>query len=329
MTLTLTTDTTELVPVLVPLLPLPLPLPLPAANPRPDVLAAFLEGLSPRTLKAYTSDLADFAAAILAVDARHAVEQILSLTAGEANALALAYRNRLVAAGLASATIARRLAALRSVVKLARTLGRVEWSIEIRGPKIEKRRDTRGPDPAERKKLWRTLRAAGDSPRARRDRAIVALLFDLALRRGEVVALDLVDVDLAAGTVAILGKGRREKERLTLPAATRDTLTAWIDVRGSTPGPLFPSDHAADNRITGDGVAYLVRELGKSARLPRQLRPHGFRHSAITSALESGSDVRQVRKYSRHAKLETVLLYDDTRGDVAGEIARGVSRERK
>ena len=85
-------------------------------------MAAFLAGRNPRTLRAYASDLADFARFVHARDASAAVELLLSGGAGRANAMALAYKADLVGRELAAATIARRLAALRSMVKLARQM---------------------------------------------------------------------------------------------------------------------------------------------------------------------------------------------------------------
>jgi integrase/recombinase XerC len=307
------------------------PLKHPSSLSRPELLDAFLESLSPATLAAYSADLADFARAIVAPSTAAAVEQLLELDAGHANALVLAYRQRMLSLGLATATVCRRLGALRALTRLARTLGRITWTVEVRNPKLEARRDVRGPDPKSRRKVWRQL-STGDSPEKRRNRAIVALLFDLALRRKEVCGLDRADVDLARGEIQIRAKGHREQTRMTLPATTSATLAGWIEVRGDEPGPLFYRlDRGAMGskaRLTGDGLAWICRSLGVRAKLDLPLRPHGFRHAAITAALDAGNDIRDVRKFSRHAKLETVLKYDDARDDVAGKIASGVSRER-
>lgn len=323
--------------------------PVPVAHPPPLVLAArplveaWLDGRSPCTARAYAADLAHFAAFLELPGAgpAAAVEWFLAFDGGNANAIALRYRNAMVASNLAAATVNRRLAALRSVVKLGRTLGRVAWAIEIGNVKAEARRDARGPDAAGWRKVWKAAVARGDGPGAVRDRAILATLFDLALRRAELVALDLDDVDLAAGYVRVIGKGKREKERITLPDPTRKALAEWVAARGPAPGPLFHRlDRAADSShngpglshdttpLTGRAVADLVNRVGREAGLDRTLRPHGLRHSAITAALDSGADVREVRRYSRHAKLETIIRYDDNRTDMAGRIARKVAGKR-
>jgi integrase/recombinase XerC len=307
---------------------------LPPLPPHRSVLDHWLDGLAPTTRRSYESDIGRFARAIVAASAQAAVEELLSLTGGQANELVLGYLHRMKSEGLSSATIARRLAAIRSVVKLARMLGRVDWSIEVQAPRAEARRDVRGPTPEERKQVWRVLKGK-DSVRDRRDRALVALLFDLALRNSEARTIDLADVDVDGSppSIMVLGKGRTEKERITLsPAAARD-LRAWIHVRGDEPGPLLHRmDRGAKGQglpLTVEGVESIIRSLGARAKLTRRLRPHGFRHAAITAALDSGRDIRAVRKFSRHQKLETVLRYDDAREDTAGEIAATVSRERK
>jgi integrase/recombinase XerC len=152
---------------------------------------------------------------------------------------------------------------------------------------------------------------------------LLRLLHGLGLRRSEVVAIDLEDVDLEGGAVWILGKGRTAKERLTLPEPTRAALAAWIKVRGPEPGPLFINfdRRLKGRRLTGDGLYFLVRKLGAQAGFG--VRPHGLRHGAITEALDiTRGDVRSVQKFSRHRDLRTLLVYDDNRLDLAGDVAR-------
>ena len=88
----------------------------------------------------------------------------------------------------------------------------------------------------------------------------------LYVRRGEAVALDRASLDLERGTVAVVGKGRTEPIRLTLPDPTRAALARWCAARGDGPGPLFTRlDPAAiePTRLTGEG----------RSRRPRPIRP--------------------------------------------------------
>lgn len=292
-----------------------------------DLVAAFLAGRSPRTLRAYAADLEAFRAWTGAATTAAAAQLLLAQGHGPANAVGLAYRAELLERGLAPATVNRRLASLRSLVALARTLGLVPWSLEVSGVRAEAYRDTRGPGKAGVRALLATA-ADREDPKGLRDQALVRVLHDLALRRGEAVALDLEDVDFEAGTVAVLGKGKLQKVLLTLPEPTRAALEAWVAVRGPEPGPLFVNfDRAGKGggRLSGRSVARVVASLGAEAGLGG-VRPHGLRHAAITAALDAtGGDVRTVQRYSRHAKLETLMVYDDSRRDAAGQVAQLVA----
>jgi integrase/recombinase XerC len=242
---------------------------------------------------------------------------------GEANGAALAYRAHLVERGLQAATVNRRLAALRSLVRLANTLGLVPWTLAVEGVRANPYRDTRGPGQAAYAALLAAARAQARAKGAR-DAAILRLLHDLALRRGELVGLDLADVDLAGERFLVLGKGRSAREPLTLPAPTRAALEAWIATRGAAAGPLFTNfDRAAkgSGRLTGAAIYALLRALGAAAGVPA-VRPHGLRHLAITSALDgTQGDLRRVQRFSRHRDIRVLTLYDDARRDMAGEIA--------
>jgi len=293
--------------------------------PSRHLVGAFFSGRNARTLEAYRQDLETFRAFAGAGSLDEAAGLLLSRGHGEANALGLAYRAELLERGLAPSTVNRRLAALRSLVKLARTLGLVPWTLEVGGVKSEAYRDTRGPGRLGFRRLLDELDARTDA-KAKRDRAAVRFLYDLALRRGEVVSLDLEDVDLEAGTVDVLGKGRTERTRLTLPEPTKEALRAWMEARGAEPGPLFLNfDRAGKGgRLTGRSLHRIVKDLGLKAGL--EVRPHGLRHAAITEALDLlKGDVRKVQRFSRHRDLRTLNRYDDNREDLGGEVARLVA----
>ena len=173
------------------------------------MLRAFLNGRKAETITAYRQDLEDFQGFIQAPSLEQAASLLLARGPGEANALALDYKANLMDRELAANTINRRLTALRSLVKLGRTLGVVSWTIEVQSVKADPYRDTRGPGRAGFRDMLDTLAKRKD-PKSTRDRAILRLLFDLGLRRAEVLRLDMEDLDLEAGTVAVLGKGRTD-----------------------------------------------------------------------------------------------------------------------
>jgi len=292
------------------------------------LLSAFFAGRGPLTLHAYRRDLEDFRRFAGVPTAAHAAALLLAHGHGAANGLALGYLAHLTDRGLAAATINRRLAALRSLVKIARTLGFVAWALEVSNVKSQGYRDTRGPGD----KGYRALLAVLDrrhGPAGRRDRAAIRLLFDLALRRAEVVSLDVAHVDLPKSVVWVRGKGQTERVPLTLPAPTHAALAAWLAVRGTAPGPLFTNFDRArkglGRRLTGRSLHRIVGALGDEAGL-KDVRPHGLRHAAITAALDrTGGDIRAVQRFSRHRDVRVLAVYDDNREDLGGRVARLVA----
>lgn len=286
-----------------------------------DLVGAFLAGRNPRTLLAYRRDLEDFRLFTGSASLDEASRLLLSQGSGPANALGLAYRVHLQERALAPATINRRLAALRSLVKLGRILGLVSWELEVEGIKGSAYRDTRGPGLDGFRKMLDLLEEAQDA-KAIRDRAILRLLFGMALRRGEVVSLDLSHLDLETGRLSIMGKGRTQREALTIPAKPLEALKAWVAVRGEGEGALFTSLDRAHrgHRLDGSAVYRMVSELGQSIGI--KTRPHGLRHAGITEALDrTNGNARAVQRFSRHKKLETLGLYDDNRADLGGQVA--------
>ena len=285
------------------------------------LVEVFLSGKSGRTLRAYGLDLQDFATFLGVSAPSAAAEALLSRGHGAANELALSWRSNLLGRGLTPATVNRRLSALRSLVKLARTIGMVPFSLELAGVPSAKYRETKGPGRVGFRAIL-DLAEADSTAKGLRDRVVLRLLWDLALRREEVVSLNVSNVDLTAGTLSILGKGRRERETLTLPTFTMAAIRAWLAVRGTTPGPLVVNmdRNTKGERLTGAGLYHLVRTLGRRAGLT--VRPHGLRHAAITEALEkTGGNVRAVQRFSRHRDLRTLTTYDDNRADLAGDVA--------
>src|SRR5258705_5990287 len=219
---------------------------------------AFLDGLAPTTISAYRRDLEDFRKFVGAENLVAAAERLLTTGLGEANARVLTYRADLMRGGRAPATINRRLSSLRALVALARTVGLVPWRLEVKSLRTRPYRDSRGPERWGVEALLRAAEGQGGR-KASRDVALVRLLYDLALRRGEVCQLDVGDVDRPGRRLFVIGKGQREKLPITLPDATLRTLQAWVAAPGETAGPLFlsfdPSGKGpAHGRLTGQGL---------------------------------------------------------------------------
>lgn len=283
---------------------------------------------SEATRRGYRGELDAFAQFGGHDDTESAAVAFLALGDFQAHAAVDAWRAAKIERGNKAASINRSMAALNSFVASARRHGMTTLRLTARGMKSKPYRDTRGPGLEGVRHLLAVAERQSDKHRAARDAAIILLMFGLGLRRGEVVALDIGDVDLAAGTLAVLGKGRTEKETLTLSVELKAALAHWLHHRrfaGLAAPVLVPLGRATrDGRLTGDGVFRIIRGLGE--RIGIKARPHGLRHAAVTAALDAfNGDFRKVRSFSRHSSLDTVRLYDDSRADHGGQVSKALT----
>jgi integrase/recombinase XerC len=296
----------------------------------PDVLAQLLAAKrSPRTRHAYAGDLKDFFVFAFGCEepTPFITQEFLSLDRFAALSLVLRYKAHLRdERGLAEATRNRRLSAIKSLVRLANQLGQCDFNLsEVSGDKVVRYRDTTGVS----KEVYRDLLAVPDRStlKGKRDYAILRLLWDNALRRGEIESADIKDLDTEGRTLAIFGKGRgQQKETVSLSRPTLDALVDWLQERRELDirQPLFIAlDRCScGHRLTGSAIHKLVAKIATAAGVSKKMSPHRVRHSGITAALDAtNGDVRRVQKLSRHADLNTLMIYDDNRKDLQGEIS--------
>ncbi|GJG89174.1 hypothetical protein tb265_43550 [Gemmatimonadetes bacterium T265] len=306
------------------------------------IAESFFARYAGTTLRTYRSKLLAYAA-WLGVPLEHLPEALLARGAARVHLDLERYRAHLRDERRASpATINGHLAALRSLVRFLRRTHACTWTLDVPSERAVPYRDTAGPGLAAVRALLRAAARQPEPRKAARDVALVRLLVDRALRRSEVVGLDLAHVRRAGAgmpdAVLVRAKGRAERELLTLPPKTAAALGAWLAARGAEPGPLFVSldpgagrrgrggrTRAALERLTGEGVARILAALAERARLTAPVRPHGLRHTAITALLDAGAGLREAQRFSRHADPRTLMRYDDNRTDIAGEMARRVS----
>lgn len=295
-----------------------------------DLYAALLaDAKKPTTRRAREQDAADLARFLGAPGPSAACAAVVAGGAPQGNAIAAAYLASMLDRKLSPATINRRLSTVRRLVKLARRYQVVAWALEVDTLRVEAYRDTTGPGRAGWLRLLdAATKAAGKAAKGRRDLAIVRLLHDQGLRRAEVAALDLADVDMNAGRLFVLGKGKGEKTPMTLNRPSTVALSRWLDDRGPGPGALFVRlDRARPagelTRLDGDALHLIVGELGRRAGLSRAVKPHGLRHEAITRVLElTRGNIDAAQKFGRHRDPKTTQKYNDNRSDVAGDMAR-------
>lgn len=272
-------------------------------------------GLSENTLRSYRADLADLVVGAAARLGREPETRDLDLE------LLRDWLWRGTQAGLARTTLARRSASARALTRWLEETGRtsVDVGLRLRAPKAESHlpRVLTGDQVGG---LLESLaaRADTDDPVARRDLAVVELLYGSALRVSELVGTDLGDVDPGRLTVRVTGKGARERVvPYGVPAAealhryldrARPRLAAAAEARGaSTTSAFFVGTTGA--RLGTRSVYRLVS--GLLAELPGSgpSGPHALRHTAATHLLDGGADLRAVQELLGHASLGTTQIY--------------------
>ncbi len=280
---------------------------------------------SENTKKAYRRDLRHFFLTTTGQEiTSELVSNFLQVQRTTLLAVALEYRETLRERGLSTAAINRSLATLRSFISYCRKTGKIDFDLsDLDGYPAESYRDTSGPA---NEQVAAMLNIPDRSTvKGKRDYALLRLLWSNALRRGEIASCDIQDFDPDSGTLAIMGKGKTQKETVSIRGRTAEALQEWLQVREGGPGePLFIALSYKRNgcRLTGAGIYYVVKATARAAGINKAVSPHRVRHSSITAALEaSGGDVARVQRLSRHSKLETLLIYNDRRKDDQGDIS--------
>ncbi len=274
-----------------------------------DPLAAFLRYLevekraSDHTVRSYRSDLEQFLAFLRAAGAPGEAPAVDAVDAR----LVRGWLARLHASGRDPATIARKLAALRSWFRFLVRRGRLERNParEVRGPRLPGKLPTFLPHD----ESHGLLEDAGASAR---DRAILEVLYATGLRVSELAGLDLAGVDRAARTVTVRGKGGKERI-VPYGAAAARALAAWLARRGERPGPLFVN--VRGGRLSARGIRAVVRRRARAAGITRRVTPHTLRHTFATHLLDGGADLRVIQDLLGHSRLRTTQRYTHVGAD--------------
>jgi integrase/recombinase XerC len=210
--------------------------------------------------------------------------------------------------GYAKTTVARRMAAVRSWFRFLCRQGTVSSNPAdgLRSP----RQDKKLPHFLSADQVDRLLASPqGDDPLIVRDRAILETLYSAGLRVGELVGLNVDDLDLETGTAVVRGKGRRERLALLGKPAKR-ALERWLAVQygsGSKPQAVFLNHRGT--RLTVRSVGRLLEKYLALAGLDPQTTPHTLRHTFATHLLDAGADIRGVQELLGHRNLTTTQIY--------------------
>ena len=276
-------------------------------------LDAFLEGLAGRnasggTIVEYRRHASEFLSFL--------AERRVSWTDPD-RATVRAYLTELADRGLAPSSVAGRLAAIRSMYRHALRRGRIQADplAGVRAP----RRPSRLPrvlsvDEAAALVTAPRRLASRDEALARRDAAMLELLYATGMRISELAGLSLDRLDLERRRLRVIGKGNKERQLLFgAPAAA--ALRAYLSEArpvlagrsGTHDGTVFLN--AAGAPLTARGARMVLGRWVRAAGSPNRTSPHTLRHSFATHLLEGGADLRVVQELLGHANLQTTQVY--------------------
>ncbi len=275
---------------------------------------------SPHTQRVYRKDIDNFLN-----DVNMTVGKFLSGDRFQGHELLTRYKGQMISKQLTPATINRRLAAIKSLVSHAYQCGHCEFTLEtVKGEKMTQYRDTSGIDLDRFKDVLNSIDRSNII--GVRDYALLVLLWSNALRRSEVSKASIKDFDPDGLTLRIYGKGRgTESETVSLGRGTVEAIANYLELREDVnpDDPLFIAHKPGyiGHRLHTNSIYNVVKKRSLAAGITKVMSPHRIRHSAITTALDqTDGDVRKVQKLSRHANLNTLMIYDDNRLNAQKDI---------
>ncbi len=275
---------------------------------------------SEHTLKAYGGDLRAFAAFVQERDVA-AWEDVQRVDV-------MHLRGWLghVVAGLASSSVARKIASLRALFRLA---AKREWVTKnpaalLASPKARRKLPTPlSPEHADALMSAPSCMPVPESgvrgketpakhAKMMRDHAALELLYGAGLRVSELVGLRVGDIEVRVAEVRVVGKGNKER-RIPLGAPALDAVAAYLAERPvllgakSDAGALFLSVRGAPMSVRS--LQYDVKAYGAASGARPDLHPHALRHSCATHMLDGGADLRSIQEFLGHSSLSTTQRY--------------------
>jgi len=267
------------------------------------------KGFSDNTVAAYRNDLSGLASFVEEEASKQGVTPSWSSFGRQE---VLSYLLDLNQRSYAPTTRARKIAAIRSFFKFltAEKIIPEDPTRDVKSPHVGRSL----PKPISVNQVRSLLEQPSkrSTPEAKRDAAMLQLLYASGVRVSELVSLDLEHVNTVGGDVRCLGKGH--KERL-IPIHRQATTAIEEYLREARPRLVRRKDEKAlflnrrGDRLTRQGFWQILKEYAKSAGLEAEVTPHTLRHSFATHMLSGGADLRAVQELLGHANISTTQVY--------------------
>jgi len=285
-----------------------------------DLIQEFIDhltierGLAGNTLESYARDLRQFCKYLNRSNNRQRKGSFVLKTVDRSTVVSYVIDMR--ENGMASSTIARRLAALRSFYN---------FMVQEEYLKLNPTHDVDMPKPKKRlpevltvSEVEKLLRQPDENKAiGKRDRAILELLYATGIRVSELVDLDLQHISTRRRQLRCTGKGNKERI-VPMGTISAQAVQHYIDrgrpelVRNRDELALFVNNHG--RRLTRQGIWKIVKRHGADARIDKTIAPHTLRHSFATHLLENGADLRSVQEMLGHADISTTQIYTHLTG---------------
>jgi integrase/recombinase XerC len=264
---------------------------------------------SPHTLRAYQREVGSFAAYL--VKQNGAEVDMASVDHLQIRG----YLSELYDRGLAKASVARSLAAIRSWFQWLARSGKVSSNPAalVATPKLPKRLP-RVPSIEEMNQLVDTASSEESAAWPERDRVIFELLYGCGIRNAELVGLNLADIHWAREVILVRGKGRKQRY-VPLGDAAADAIHAYLPSRANklagraNEALLLNLQLRGTGRLTTRSVGRIVKQISLAKGLPAEIHPHTLRHAFGTHMLEEGADLRAIQELLGHERLSTTQRY--------------------
>ena len=275
-----------------------------------------VRNLSDRTIRAYQSDLTQFhvhvdGANMVDITPEHLETYLVKLGTGP-------YRDTSIRRKVAALKVFFRYLEEQGVVREspARKL-KIKRPVESRVPTVLSNREVRSLLAAPKEQIGALSASRDASPGGRnrffcavRDDVILELLFSTGIRIGELVALNLHDVDLQSRQIHITGRATRGREVSVSSNELADALQTYIDLRAEREletGALFVG--RAGTRLTIYSIENIFKKHVRLAEIKRHITPHALRHTMAAMLVSSGTDIRDVQEILGHASILSTQVY--------------------
>jgi len=283
------------------------------------IIARFMDhldsqrGFSPHTVRCYGADLTQFCQFLAGPEGQgdrpaggELERRILAVTPVEVRSYLAMLRNEVYS----KSTVARKLASLRSFYKYLVRTGALEASplSVIRTPRLDKRL----PKCLDIHQVSALLEAPDTSTvLGARDRAILETIYSSGLRIGELVALNIEDLDEFSEALRIRGKGKKER-LVPVGGKALVAIAAYLEMRNGSArstrrGPLFVNN--SGKRLSDRSIRRKLDKYLQIAGINVHVSPHALRHSFATHMLNAGADLRSVQEILGHQSLSTTQIY--------------------